>query len=417
LAPGSTAVKDPHGTMGGAMKLPSRRASAPELPGLSGKARVERRTGSLASRLGPGDIAVVHRTDLDATTARALLDHRVGAVLNSAPFVSGSYPTLGPQLLADAGVLLLEASPDDVGMVEDGATVRIHEGVVHGEDGELLQARVLGPDDVTRRRDAARIGLGRQLEAFAHNSSEFLRREQDLLLNGEGLPTLRTRIKGRPVVVVARGSRHDEELKELRRFIHEQRPVLVGVDGGAHVLLAHRLRPDVVLVSAGLVGSDDDDALTESVLREARELVVHERRSERTAAADRLQRWGIGAPRVTSDADTFDLALLLVHGAGASMIVPVGRDAGFEEFLDRGRADQASTFLTRLRVGQHLVDASAVPALYTGRVRGWHLLVILIVALVALWLAMATTPIGNVWWHDVGDWIQARFDDIEGLFT
>jgi len=403
--------------MGGAMKLPSRRASAPELPGLSGKARVERRTGSLASRLGPGDIAVVHRTDLDATTARALLDHRVGAVLNSAPFVSGSYPTLGPQLLADAGVLLLEASPDDVGMVEDGATVRIHEGVVHGEDGELLQARVLGPDDVTRRRDAARIGLGRQLEAFAHNSSEFLRREQDLLLNGEGLPTLRTRIEGRPVVVVARGSRHDEELKELRRFIHEQRPVLVGVDGGAHVMLAHRLRPDVVLVSAGLVGSDDDDALTESVLREARELVVHERRSERTAAADRLQRWGIGAPRVTSDADTFDLALLLVHGAGASMIVPVGRDAGFEEFLDRGRADQASTFLTRLRVGQHLVDASAVPALYTGRVRGWHLLVILIVALVALWLAMATTPIGNVWWHDVGDWIQARFDDIEGLFT
>jgi hypothetical protein len=43
--------------------------------------------------------------------------------------------------------------------------------------------------------------------------------------------------------------------------------------------------------------------------------------------------------------------------------------------------------------------------------------VILIVALGALWLAMATTPIGNVWWHDVGDWIQARFDDIEGLFT
>ena len=99
------------------------------------------------------------------------------------------------------------------------------------------------------------------------------------------------------------------------------------------------------------------------------------------------------------------------------MIVPVGRDAGFEEFLDRARSDQASTFLTRLRVGQHLVDASAVPALYTGRVRGWHLLVILIVALVALWLAMATTPIGNVWWHDAGDWIQARFDDIEGLFT
>jgi uncharacterized membrane-anchored protein len=120
---------------------------------------------------------------------------------------------------------------------------------------------------------------------------------------------------------------------------------------------------------------------------------------------------------VTSDAEAFDLALLLVHGAGASMIVPVGRDAGFEEFLDRDRTAQASTFLTRLRVGQHLVDATAVPVLYTGRVRGWHLLLILLAALVALWLAMATTPIGNVWWHDVGDWIQARSDDIKGLFS
>ncbi len=399
------------------MKLPSRRDSAPELPGLSGKARVERRTGFLDTRLSAGDIAVVHRADLDAATARALLDHEVAAVLNSAPFVSGSYPTLGPQLLADAGVLLLEGSPEDVAKVEDGSKLRIHDGVVHGEDGELLTTRVLGPADVTRRRDAARIGLGRQLEAFAHNSSEFLRREQDLLLNGEGLPELRTRIEGRPVLVVARGPRHDEELDELRQFIREQRPVLVGVDGGALALLAHRLRPEIVLVSAGLVGTDSDEALSEQVLRQARELVVHERRSERTAGAERLQRWGIGASRVTSDADPFDLALLLVHATGASMIVPVGRDAGFEEFLDRGRPTQASAFLTRLRVGQQLVDASAVPALYSGRVRTWHLLLILLVAVVALWLAMATTPIGNVWWHDVGDWIQARSDDIKGLFT
>ncbi len=403
--------------MGDAMKLPSRRDGAPDLPGLSGKARVERRSGALATRLAAGDIAVVHRTDLDAATARDLLEHRVSAVLNSAPFVSGSYPTLGPQLLADAGVLLLEASPEDVARVEDGARLRIHEGRVHGADGELLQARVLGPADVSRRRNAARIGLGRQLEAFAHNSSEFLRREQDLLLNGEGLPELTTRIEGRPVVVVARGPRHDAELEELRQFVREQRPVLVGVDGGARVLLAHRLRPEIVLVSAGLVGTDHDDALPEQVLRQARELVVHERRAEPAAGAERLQRWGVTGPRVTSDADPFDLALLLVHAAGASMIVPVGRDAGFEEFLDRGRSAQASTFLTRLRVGHRLVDASAVPALYSGRVRTWHLLLILFAALVALWLAMATTPIGNVWWHDVGDWTQARTDDIKGLIT
>jgi uncharacterized membrane-anchored protein len=403
--------------MGVVMKLPSRRASAPELPGLSGKARVERRAGSLTARLTPGDVVVVHRPDLDAASARALLDHEVAAVVNSAPFVTGSYPTLGPQLLADAGVLLLEASPEQVAAIRDGATVRIHEGAVHGEDGELLRARQLGPDDIARARDQARDGLGRQLEAFAHNSSEFLRREQDLLLNGEGLPHLRARIAGRPVVVVARGPRHDAELDALREFVREQHPVLVAVDGGARALLRHRMRPDVVVVSAALVGTDDDDALPEQVLRGARELVVHERRSERTAGTERLQRWGIGAPRITSDADPFDLALLLAHAEGASLIVPVGRDAGFEEFLDRARSSQASSFLTRLRVGQRLVDSSAVPRLYSGRVRTWHLVLILVVALVALWLAMATTPIGNVWWHGVGDWINARLDDLKGLFS
>ena len=399
------------------MKLPLPTRADARAAGLSGKARVERRTGSLTARLTPGDVVVVHRPDLDAASARALLDHEVAAVVNSASFVTGSYPTLGPQLLVDAGVLLLEATPEQVAKISDGATVRIHEGTVHGEDGELLRARQLGPDDISRARERARDGLGRQLEAFAHNSSEFLRREQDLLLNGEGIPHLRARIAGRPVVVVARGPRHDAEIDTLRDFIREQRPVLVAVDGGAQVLLRHRMRPDVVVVSAQLVGTDSDDALPESVLRSARELVVHERRSERTAGTERLQRWGIGAPRITSDADPFDLALLLAHASGASLIVPVGRDAGFEEFLDRARSSQASSFLTRLRVGQRLVDVSAVPKLYSGRVRAWQLVLILLVALVALWLAMATTPIGNVWWHDTGDWINARLNDLRGLFT
>lgn len=403
--------------MGILMKFPSRRASAPELPGLSGKARVERRTGSLTSRLTSGDVVVVHRPDLDATSARALLDHEVAAVVNSAPFVTGSYPTLGPQLLADAGVLLLEATPEQVSKISDGSTVRIHEGTVYGEDGELLRARQLGPDEISGAREKARDGLGRQLEAFAHNSSEFLRREQDLLLNGEGLPHLRARIAGRPVVVVARGPRHDAEIETLRDFVREQRPVLIAVDGGARVLLSHRMRPDVVVVSAHLVGTDDDDALPEELLRSARELAVHERRSQRTSGNDRLQRWGIGAARITSDADPFDLALLLAHASGASLIVPVGRDAGFEEFLDRARSSQASSFLTRLRVGERLVDVSAVPKLYSGRVRTWHLVLILLVALATLWLAMATTPIGNVWWHDTGNWIHARIDDFKGLFT
>jgi uncharacterized membrane-anchored protein len=399
------------------MKLPSRRSSAPDLPGVVGRARVDRRTTSLLPRLRPGDVVVLHRPDLDAATARALLEREVVAVVNTASFVTGSYPTLGPQLLSDAGVILIEATPAQASRIEDGSEVRIHEGTLHGPESELMRGRLLDPDLVTSERDAARGGMGRQLDAFTHNSAEFLRREQDLLLHGEGLPTLRTRFEGRPVVVVARGHQHHEELAQLRRFVGEQRPLLIGVDAGAQVLLEHRMRPDVVLVSSALIGEESDAALSDEVLKQARELVVQEKRSATASGAERLQRWGITAPTVTSDAHPFDLALLLAHAGGAELIVPVGRDATFEEFLDRGRSDQASGFLTRLRVGDRLVDASAVPQLYSGRVRWWHLLLVVIAALFALWLAVATTPIGNDWWHDTNTWFGHRSDDIKGLFT
>lgn len=399
------------------MKLPSRHRTTPEMPGIVGRARVDRRTPNLLARLQAGDVAVLHQPDLDATTARALLQRNVVAVVNTAAFIGGSYPTLGAQLLSDAGVILIEATTTQAAAIQDGAEIRVHEGAVHSADTELMRGRLLGPELVTSERESARRGMGRQLEAITHNSAEFLRREQDLLLHGEGLPELRTPFAGRRVVVVAHGNQHHEELTALRRFVSEQRPLLVGVDAGARVLLEHRMRPDLVLVSAGLVGQESDAAVPDRILRQAREVVVHERRSETTSGTARLQRWGINAPTVTSDAHPFDLALLIAHAGGAELIVPVGRDATLEELLDRGRSDQASAFLTRLRLGGRLVDASAVPQLYTGRVRGWHLLLIVLAALLALWLAVATTPIGNDWWHDTNHWIGQRLDDIKGPLT
>ena len=89
-----------------------------------------------------------------------------------------------------------------------------------------------------------------QLQSFTHNSSEFLRREQDLLLHGSGLPTLRTAMAGRPVVVVTDPRELAARRKDLKPFLREQRPVLVGVDAGADALLAAGHQPHVVVVTA-----------------------------------------------------------------------------------------------------------------------------------------------------------------------
>ena len=60
--------------------------------------------------------------------------------------------------------------------------------------------------------------------------------------------------------------------------------------------------------------------------------------------------------------------MLLADDKGASLIVAVGTHATLVEFLDKGRAGMASTFLTRLRVGGKLVDAKGVSMLYRSRI-------------------------------------------------
>ena len=404
------------------MKLHSRQSSVSGRPGTSGTARIDRRLGVVLRKVKHGDVAVIDHLDLDRSNAEALLDHGVIAVVNAAPFISGRYPNLGPELLARAGVLLV----DDVGAdvftkLRDGATVSIADGVVFSGDQEVARGRVLGVDDVVELMDQARGGLATQLQSFTHNTTEFLRREQDLLLHGQGVPSLKTKINGRPVVVVVRDFDHEADLHRLRRFIADQGPVLIGVDAGADALLARRLTPDLVVIgeeglqrgSAGV----QSRAVSDRALTKAREVLVHADASDRLIGADRLERLGVRAQRIAASGTSEDIALLVADAKGASLIVTVGTHATLDEFLDRQRSGLASTFLTRLRVGPRLVEAKAVPVLYAGRLRPWHLAMLLLAAVLVLVAAVASTPVGADWWDSAMDLLVDVRDWLTGLVT
>jgi uncharacterized membrane-anchored protein len=393
------------------MKFPSRRPTlAPPQSGVTGTARVDRRTSALLPRLRPGDIAVVDHLDLDRSTAQALVDRGVRGVVNAAPAISGRYPNLGPEILVEAGVLLV----DDVGVevlsrVKDGARVRIDGGSVYVGESPVASGRLLGPDDVLSLMEDARQGVATQLQSFTHNTTEFLRRDPGLLLHGHGVPELATRIQGRPVVVVVHGFDYRDDLRRLKPFIREQKPVLVGVDSGADALLEAGYRPDIVVVGEqGLGGSGDGHSrvVSDKALRHAREVVLHADRSGRVVGADRLERVGVRAKEVAANGLSEDVALLVADSRGASVIVTVGTHATLDEFLDRHRAGLAGTFLTRLRVGPKLVDARGVPQLYAGRVRTWHLALLVLAGLIAVLAAVVTTPVGQDWWDRLVDWIQ-----------
>ena len=388
---------------------------------VEGPARTDRRTSTLLDRLRPGDVAILDHLDLDRRTAEQLVERQVAAVVNAARFVSGRYPALGAEILARAGVALLDDAGPGVLATRNGAPARLEGGVLSVGGKEVATGTRLDLDAVQQQMEDARAGLATQLESFTHSTTEYLRREQELLLHGRGVPDVATRIAGRPVVVVVRAFDHEADLRRIRRYIREQHPVLVGVDAGADALRAARLRPDIVVIGeeglARVPGGSGERAVSDAALRSAREVVVHADATDRAVGADRLERIGVRPLRVATSGTSEDLALLLADLKGASLIVTVGTHATLDEFLDRQRSGLASTFLTRLRVGARLVDAKAVPEVYAGRVRVWHLLLLVLVGLVALGAALSTSPDGADLLRDLQEWVQPVTDWIQGLLT
>ena len=111
--------------------------SDPDRP--SGAVRVDARTKKLTKRLQAGEIAVIDHTDLDRVAAEALVEARPAAVLNAAPSVSGRYPNLGPGILLDADVPLIDDLGPDIMRLHEGQHVEVD---IDGEGDGALGGRV-----------------------------------------------------------------------------------------------------------------------------------------------------------------------------------------------------------------------------------------------------------------------------------
>jgi len=371
------------------MKLSGMLRSRPVLPGLVATARVDRRVENLLRRVKPGEIAVLDQVDLGHATADALVAAGVAAVVNAAPSISGRYPNLGPQVLVEAGVVLV----DDVGsqvmtLARDGNRLRLHEGVLHAGAIRLASGSVQSTATVAAAMGEAKAGLTHQLEAFASNTIEFMGRERALLLDGVGVPEVDVELSGRQVLVVVPGSGHLKELKRMRGYIREYRPVLVGVGAGADLLIAVGYRPDLVV---GDPGEMSNVALTSGA-----DIVLPAFADGHAPGLHRVQDLGAAAVTFPSSANPEDLALLLAAHHGAALIVTMGMSAGMVEFLDRGRSGiNASTFLTRLQLGGVLVDSRVITTLRRSRISTGVVLLMLATVLLAGGAALAVSAAGD----------------------
>jgi uncharacterized membrane-anchored protein len=360
-----------------------RRAPSRDTGAIVGRARVDRRTKELVKRLQPGEVAIIDHRDLDRVAADALVEAGAAAVVNASPSISGRYPNGGPIRVVRAAIPLL----DDVGKevmaaVAEGDLVEVQGSSVLTRGEVVATGTLLDEAGIEAAMEEARSRIGVELEHFAANTLEYVRQEAQLTFLPLVLPPRTSDFQRRHALVVVRGHDYREDLRHLRGYIREHRPVLIGVDGGADALLEVGLKPDVII--------GDFDSVSERALGTGADLIHHVHPDGRAPGRDALQEWGVPYEEFVVEGTSEDAAMLLAYEAGAQLIVAVGTHATMVEFLDKGRAGMSSTFLTRLRLGPVLVDAKGVSQLYEGRVRTGDLM-LLIGAAVAAMLVVGLT--------------------------
>ena len=367
---------------------------------VNGVARVDRRTKRLVKRLRPGDVAVIDHPDLDRVAAETLVDAAPAAVVNASPSITGRYPNVGPLLLCRAGIPLVDGAGDEVmDAVVEGAPVTVEGNNVLVGGTVVARGTRQSTESLDAAIDAARTNLGPELERFAVNTADYVRQEIDLLIDELEVPDLGFSIVGRHVLIVVRGIDYKEDLRLLRQsgYLRELRPVLVGVDGGADALLEIGAVPDLII--------GDFDSVSEEAMRCGAQLIVHGFTDGRAPGAKRLDDLGLPYSVFSAPGTSEDVAMLLAYEEGAELMVAVGAHSNMLEFLDKGRAGMASTFLVRMKVGSTLVDAKGVSRLYRHSVRTsdlvWMIAAAIFTLAVALMLSEPVRLLLRAFWRSL----------------
>ena len=350
-----------------------------------GIAKLDRRTKHLVKRLGPDDIAIVDHRDLDRISAEELVESGVRVVFNVAESVTGRFPNPGPLTLVRGGVRLIDVPGAELfDAVREGEPLVVRGADLFRNGTRIAAGRQLAERELEEGLAVQRGRVADALEGFAENTMRFLRDEGRLLTEGVELPELATRFRDRHAVVAARAPEAVHDLRSVRAYIRDFKPVLVGVDGGADRLIEAGHKPHVIV--------GDMDSVSDAALRSGAELVVHAYRGGHAPGAERLERLGLDYAVLAAPGTSEDVAMLLAFEKGAALIVAVGTHFNLTQFLEREREGMSSTFVTRLKVGDILVDARGVSRLFGSRVGLGPLVAFTFAGIAALTTAIAASP-------------------------
>jgi uncharacterized membrane-anchored protein len=267
--------------------------------------------------------------------------------------------------------------------VKEGESLVVRGAGLFRNGSRLAAGHIHTEEELERILADQRARVSDALENFAENTLRHVRDESKLLSDGVQMPQLKTSFRDRHALVVARAPEAKRDLRTVRSYIREFKPILIGVDGGADRLLEAGYRPDLVI--------GDMDSVSDAALHSGAEIVVHAYPGGGAPGRERVDRLGLESAVLPLPGMSEDVAILLAHEKGAELIVAVGTRFNLTEFLERDRAGMSSTFLTRLKVGEILVDARGVSRLFRGRVGVGPLLAFTAAGLAAIVAAVAVS--------------------------
>lgn len=352
---------------------------------MKGRVCIDSRTKRLASRLKPGDIVIIDHQDLDEVAGKMLLENKVKAVINMASSISGKYPNLGPKILLDNGIPVFdEADKNILTKIKEGDVVKIRNNNLYCNKEFVLKLKMLTREQLNSRLNIAQRNLKKELDRFIENTLEYAHKEKDIILDKILLPDIKTQLNNKHVLVVVRGKNYKEDLKAIKAYLEEVKPVMIGVDGGADALIEAGYTPDIII--------GDMDSVSDIALKKCKEIIVHAYKDGRAPGLNRIKNLNLKCSIFPFPGTSEDIALLLAYEKKADLIVAVGSHSNPMDFLEKGRKGMASTFLVRLKVGSKLVDAKGVNKLYNTPLKTRYLLALVCSAFFPIAIIIFSSP-------------------------
>lgn len=339
-------------------------------------------------RIRKGDIAVIDSADLSSREAQTLIDAEPAAVVNMSRFTTGTVPNYGPLMLLREGIPLFENAGSGVADgFRDGAKKGsvVVDGTLHNGAKVIGKAEPFSQEAAeTGFTEAQRSFLGR-MESNLSAAVEFVHSESPLLVDGLGIPDVEDEIRGRKVLVVSPGPDHRRQVEDLRNFIREYDPVLIGVESSADTLLDLGYRPDFVIGNPVNIAAE--------TLRSGARVILPADPEGHATGLERIQELGVGAMTFPAATESpTDLALLMANYHDAEIIVAAGAQVDLDGMFHDQKNATPAALLTRAKVGPKLVDADVIVTLYTvssGRGTAWlWALLGILVALAAIILVV-----------------------------